>query len=173
MVTRGTVAAVMAFLTAGLAVAAESARVTITCVSVQAMRTGHGGDAPIVDAALRNLQEIAAVAIDPDMRRYDTYRLLSRGGGTVAFEEEATIRINERYTLFATPLSRDRQGRIQLSVRIEERPDPRNRRNDEEPEPRIALQATSMLVPGNHLKLEGLNLDEGKLIVVIEATPAR
>jgi hypothetical protein len=150
---------------------ASADRVTISCVAVQA--THEGREERLVDRAI---QEIEDVVVDKDSRRYDTYRFLWRGNATVAYEEEASLRISERYTLFVTPLSQDRQGRIRVAVRVEEQPDPRARRGrdaDEKPKPVVAVRATSMLVPGNHLKLDGLNLDEGKMIIALTVRPAR
>lgn len=150
---------------------AQGERVTVSCVAVQATREGR--EERFVDRAIRDLEKVVA---DKDTRRYDTYRFLWRGNATIAYEEEAVLRISERYTLFITPLSRDRQGRIRVAVKVEEQPERKERGEDEDgekPEPVVAVRATSMLVPGNHLKLDGLNLDEGKMIIVVEVRPAR
>lgn len=184
MVTSRPLAALVGMLVAGMAMAsvpgaererpapvtrtAQVDRVTVSCVAVKA--THEGREERFVDRTIQNIEDVVA---DKDTRRYDTYRFLWRGNATVAYEEEASLRISERYTLFVTALERDRQGRIRLAVRVEEQPERRRGRNDEPPEPVVALRATSMLVPGNHLKLDGLNLDDGKMIIVVEVRPAR
>jgi hypothetical protein len=148
---------------------AAAGKVTVSCVAVKA--THEGRDERYIDRDIRALEE---VVVEKDSRRYDTYRFLWRGNATMAYEEESSLRISERYTLYVTPLSQDRQGRIRVAVRVEEQPDPKARRsrNDEEaPKPVVAVRATSLLVPGNHLKLDGLNLDEGKMIIVLTVRP--
>ena len=153
---------------AGAERVASAGRVTVSCMAVRA--TKEGREERFVDRAVLEIQD---VVVDKDTRRYDTYRFLWRGNATIAYEEEASLRINERYTIFVTPLSEDRQGRIRVEVRVEEQPEPRSRRDGEaRPEPVIAVRATSMLVPGNHLKLDGLNLDEGKMIIALTVRPA-
>ncbi len=79
------------------------------------------------------------------------------------YEVESAIPINDRYTLFITPVSKDDSGRVRVHVRIAMKP-----RREGDPPINVLSKTTIALVPGEKVNLGGLRLsDGGDLIVVL------
>jgi hypothetical protein len=127
--------------------------VVVAMVAMRATREGRADK--YFDRGLESVRE--AVAELP----YDTYRHVVSTQATVPYEREVPFSINSRHTLFITPLSRDSAGRIRLKTRVQRIPQP-----GEKTDPLNALVATSMVVPGDRLKL-CLPLEDAALVIVL------
>jgi hypothetical protein len=93
---------------------------------------------------------------------YKTFRRIDGFERSAKYQSESAIRLNDRYTLFVRPMSKDDQDRVRMNVRIEMAP---RKRGDA---PIDVVSDTSVaLVPGKQVNLGGLKLDEGELIVVL------
>jgi hypothetical protein len=95
---------------------------------------------------------------------FDTYKKVKVSRQAAPCGEESRLAIDERYTLFVKPVSREADGRIRLEIRIEMAP--------KEPggKPVKALDTRMMLAPGEKVKFGGLKLAQGELVVVVSAT---
>ena len=95
---------------------------------------------------------------------YDTYRQIMRRQARAPFRQETKFTINEQYTLYVTPLTREPNGRVRIETRVEKRLD----EYDEDGRRKTvnALKTTSTVTPGDDLCLGGFPLDEGDLIIV-------
>lgn len=92
---------------------------------------------------------------------YDSFYRLSSANVPAPYGEEIKIHINERYTLYLTPIARTETGRIRMKARITMKAPDRAIK---------ALDTTLTMLPGSHLNLGGLRLKRGELIVVISVT---
>jgi len=135
--------------------AADEEHIAFEMVAIQA--TNEGRDTPVFGENLGDLKKTLSEL------PYDTYKHLVTTKVSVAYHEEARIKIDERYTLIVKPMGREQDGRITVETRIEAV------EADKKKPPVNALKATSMMVPGDHLKLHGLKLETGKLVLVLTA----
>ncbi len=120
--------------------------------------TVEGRNETHYDAGLREIQNAL------DGLRYDTYRQMAKQQARAPFGQEIEFAIDERYTLYVTPLGRQRNGRVRVETRVEKRLD----EYDEDGEQKTvnALKTTSSVTPGDNLCLGGFPLEEGDMIIV-------
>ncbi len=93
---------------------------------------------------------------------YDAFYKIQSAELPCPYGEEQKVYINERYTLYLTPVSVREDGRIRLRARITMQSRDKKREVN-------ALDTTLLIAPGTHLNLGGMRLEEGELIVVISA----
>lgn len=149
-------AALAATLIAAQVAAADSQRpVTIALWAVQASTEGR--EEPHFDRGLAEIREAVA-----DLS-FDTYRALKTGRERLAIGQERRIPLNQTYALRLNALSRERDGRIRLEVRVEMQPP--------EPGSRVVnvISTRIMLAPGKKITIGGARLEQGELVVVLEA----
>lgn len=149
------VLAIALALAAGNRDAAQAPPVGLRMVAVQATREGasppsYGAGLDEVRGALR------------EVTRFDTFKKLAASSRTCEMGSECRFEISGRYALLATALAREDSGRVRVKARIEER-----QATSEGERVRDALNTTSAVVPGDHLLLGGLALDQGELVVVL------
>jgi hypothetical protein len=103
---------------------------------------------------------------------YDTYRKVNVITEKVKMNEDAEFVIDPTYTLHVTPVEKDDQNRVKLDLRIDEKVE------EEDPathEKKVvvqkALAMTGFIVPGKTLRLGGLKLKEGRLVIVLTVEP--
>ena len=97
-----------------------------------------------------------------ELKDYNTFRKIEIASESGPFGKEMSLKIDDRYTLYVTPINRDKVGRIRLKTRIEEKVEGKPTDN-----PINALSAESCLVPNDKLLLGGPKLDTGKLVIVL------
>lgn len=131
----------------------------VDVVAVHAFSQGRGEK--VYDRELEGLKD-ALEDLD-----YDTYLLLSSKTLRVKMGEEATYEINSRYKLCVEPLSQERSGQTRLSVRVEMTPKRPPERAGQERKPVNVIKTTLLISPDKKLKLRGLKLDRGELVVVL------
>lgn len=109
--------------------------------------------------------------------KFDTYRNLRVLKTVAPYRQETKLAINDRYTLYLTPLSKDDNDRIRCKVRIsmkveEKVPNPAASAAAVRTVEKNAVDCTFLAVPGKLFKLTGslLKLDEGQLVVVLVLT---
>ena len=127
--------------------------VRVDVVAVHAFSENRG--ARVFDKDLLELKETLS-----DLQ-YDTFRRLSATTLRAAVNEEATYEINSRYKLCVKPLSRETSGQVRLNVRVE------MKTNAPGAKPVNAVATTFLISPDKKLKLRGLKLDNGELVVVL------
>jgi len=98
---------------------------------------------------------------------YDTYHHLSSKMLQAKMGEEAVYEINSRYKLCVEPLSRESSGQTRLNVRVEMTPKEAQGRAGWERKPVNVIKTTLLISPDKKLKLRGLKLDRGELVVVL------
>ncbi len=91
---------------------------------------------------------------------FDRFKRLASERTKTKVGEEATVKIDSRYTLFATPESRSDDGRVRMQVRLE------MARGDDKP-PAKAVDTTLLLAPGKMVNLGGFKMDQGELVIVM------
>ena len=133
----------------------EPARVAYT--AVQAAQENR--DEPYFDRALRDARDAI------EHLGYDTYRYITSGSIHANYGQEAELELTDRYTLYVTPLSKERDGRIRAEIRVTKERDERD--EDGNPIEVNALRTTSRLVPGDELCLGAFDLEEGDLVIVL------
>lgn len=132
---------------------AQTGPVQISMVAVQATSEGRS-------------QKYFSPGLKPEIRRsvsglnYDTFSKLQEGSIPVPFNEEAKFYINEKYTLYITPLTVTGDDRVRMKARI-------TVVSREKGKTVNALDTTLTMARNSRLNLGGLRLDDGELIVVI------
>lgn len=94
--------------------------------------------------------------------QFNTFKLLTAGRFAAPFGQETRTALHPRYSLVATPVSREEDGRIRIDLRVEMPPRAPGGK------PVVAVQTRVMMAPGTRVKLGGLRLEEGDLVVVLE-----
>lgn len=94
---------------------------------------------------------------------FNTYRSLVTARPSCPMGEETRLAITAHYTLAVKPVSRTDGGRLCLEVRVEMPPHPDSKRA----EPVAALSTVVNLSPNRQIKLGGLRLEEGELVLVL------
>ena len=104
-------------------------------------------------------------AVRPALEKlpYTTFRKVYTTRTKAPFEQETRCKITSKYTLILTPLSREKDGRIRADLRVEMLPAKRGGAPVKALATRLALQ------PGQKIKLQGLKLDKGELIILLSA----
>ncbi|HOZ49501.1 MAG TPA: hypothetical protein PLO37_24520 [Candidatus Hydrogenedentes bacterium] len=93
--------------------------------------------------------------------KFDNYKLVKASTVTAQFNQESRVPIDNTYTLYLQPLSRESGGRVKLNVRVT------MPGKTPQAEPVNALKTTVIAAPGNKFKLRGLELDDGELVLVL------
>ena len=150
MTAAGLVIVAVSLLAADEKVPAEP--VSVTMVAVQATREGHpqksfGPGLESVQRALGSLD-------------FDTFVRVQSADIPCAYGQEQAIIINQKYTLYITPVSQQEDGRVRLRARITALSRDGNQKLN-------ALDTTLQIKPGMQLNLGGLRLEKGELILVI------
>lgn len=134
------------------AAAEESA--TLDVFAIRA--TTEGANPKSFDGKLADVKD--SLASSP----HDTFRTITTAQVTATFGQESKTKLNDRYTLFVTPESKDASGRVKMTVRIDEAPKRAGGK------PRVALKFDVNAPPGAKIVPNGLPLDDdGALIVVL------
>lgn len=120
------------------------------------MQFGDGLDA--VREAIENF-------VEKKRLKLDTFARIAHSKVRAAPNAETKFEVNDRYTTFVKPLSRDEDGRIRMTVRIEEASE-----RDGKKTVRDALNTTSSVASNAPLLLGGLKLERGNLIGAIIAS---
>ena len=53
--------------------------------------------------------------------KYNTFKMVAAASHKCAAAQEAKLKVNDKYTLFVTPVSEDTEGRVRVAARIEEK----------------------------------------------------
>lgn len=133
----------------------EAARVAYTAVEA----SQENREEPYFDPALGDVRNAI------DHLGYDTYRYITSGSIHADYGQEAELELTGRYTLYVTPLSKERDGRVRAEIRVTKERDERD--EDGNPIEVNALRTTSRLMPGDELCLGAFDLDEGDLVIVL------
>lgn len=127
--------------------------VRVDVVAVHAFSENRG--ARVFDKDLLNFKDALA-----DLE-YDTFHQLSTTTLRAPLNQEATYQINSRYKLCVKPLSRESSGQVRLNVRVE------MKTNARDSKPVNAVSTTLLISPEKKLKVRGLKLDNGELVIVL------
>ena len=103
-------------------------------------------------------QPISEALADLPYKRYDTIRADRRAA---PYRQQTRVAINPRYTLCVSPISREPDGRIRTELCVEMAPRQKGER------PVKALETRVLMAPGKAVKLRGLRLEEGELVIVL------
>lgn len=129
--------------------------VSVRVVAVQALTTGRR--VKKFDPGLEEVRSVLARS------NHDTFKKVKTTTVTAPYGKESRVPIDAKYTLYVTPLSKESGGRIKVRVRVTVPPKDRRRGA----KPINALTTTIIAAPGRKIKLQGLPLDEGELILVL------
>jgi hypothetical protein len=124
-------------------------------ISVVAVHATTQGGAKQFDAGLESVR--AALA---DLE-FDRYRKLSAAVVSAPFNQESSVDLGSGYSLFVTPLARERNGQTRINVKVQMASKEAGGR------PVNAVATTIMIAPGKQFKLRGLKMDPGELVVVM------
>ncbi len=149
MTAAGLVIFAASFLAADENAAAQT--VNVAMVAVEGRREGKSTQSfgPGLDEVRKALTGLA----------FDTFTKVQSAEVPCHYGEEQRILVNERYTLYVTPVSKLDDGRVRIRARIT--------RLSRDGTTVDALDTTLQLVPGAHLNLGGLKLEQGELILVM------
>lgn len=126
---------------------------TPATVSMVAVRAADEAE-PYFDPALNAVRSALADVKSNALRKV-------RASDTSApYAEETKFPIDERYTLYITPVSRGDDGRVRAKARITVVP----RRGGS---PVNAVDTTLSIVPGDYVKIRGLKIESGELVVLL------
>lgn len=134
--------------------AGDAGPVRVDVVAVHAFSQQRGEK--VYDKELNEFKDALA-----DLDEYDTFHLLSLTTIECVPGEEAQYTINTRYKLCVKPLARAESGQVRLSLRVEMSP------KGPDAKPVNAISTTLLISPEKRLKLRGLKLDRGELVLVL------
>jgi hypothetical protein len=123
---------------------------------VQALKTGSAekqfdGGAQAVRKAVEDLP-------------YDTFRTVYSGTAAVAPGAESRITLNDTYALLLQCRSRDGKDTAHLDITVEIPP------GSPGGPPRKAVQSCMVVCAGKRVRIGGLKMTEGEMVVVLEMT---
>jgi hypothetical protein len=144
----------LALILLGQLAVAEDATTTVT-LSVTAVRATTEGNRP-----KHFDQSVAPCRKSLVNLRYDTFRKLKVVTEAATFGKKTRIPLNDQYTLYLTPLERQKDGRVRVKATISMKKGPDDKVVN-------ALETTLALPPGNPLNLGGMKLDKGDLVIVL------
>lgn len=129
--------------------------VKIAVVAVLASNTEHAGRQ--YEPGLEKVQ--GALADLP----FNTFRPLQTATVSAPFNEETTVSLTERHRLYLRPMSKEpnRQVRLNMRLHLTRKPD------GDKPPAVTAVNTTIITGPGRQMKLRGVKLDGGELVVVV------
>lgn len=150
MTAAGLVIFAASFLAADEKAAAQT--VNVAMVAVEARREGKSTQSfgPGLEGVRKALTGLA----------FDTFSRVQSAELPCRYGEEQRIIINQKYTLYITPVSQMDDGRVRLRARI-------TQVSRDGSQTVNALDTTLQIKPGTHLNLGGLKLDQGELILVM------
>ena len=126
-------------------------------VSIWAVQaTDESREEPHFDRGLEDIRSTVSSL------RYDTYRNIKFTRERMAIDSETRLRINDRYTLYITPLAYENNGQVRLQLRMEMQP------RDRDKDPVVVLQSRQLLAPNRKMIIGGPRLEEGDLVIVLE-----
>ena len=128
-----------------------STPVTVSMIALQATDETQ----PYFDPQLNTVRHALA-----DVKR-NTFRKIASRQMAAPYEKDTKLAINSRYTLYITPLSKEADGRVRARARITLAP------RDGQGKSINAVDTTLVIVPGDYVKIRGLKLDEGELVVLL------
>ncbi len=153
----GVISIVLVVLAAGSAFAQDNTPpVPLAVWAVQA--TDENREEPKVDPALSPVRD--ALRGLP----FDTFQNLMHTRRDCPVGTKTEVRIDKRYTLVLKPLEHKEDGRVRLDVCVLMQPPPKD---GKKPEPIAALSTVLVLSPEQEVKLGGLKLDEGELVLIL------
>lgn len=136
--------------------------VTVTAIRATLVERATDDKQPQKDYG-PGLEQVRPALRDLD---FNTFRLVKNAQSSVKPGEETKFAINDRYSLYLTPIGRDTEDRIRVSVQIKEKVK-KKVDGKEKVVLRQALSTTCAVVAGKPLRLGGLKLDEGQLVVIV------
>lgn len=137
--------------------------VTIEVFVVNAVQETRAGDAEL-QAEKRLDPGLEPIAKAFEELPFNRFKKVKTGKASVKAGEESSFALTAAYTLRATPTAKDREDRIRLSVRLDEKV-----KKEDKEVTRCAVETTSALAPGKPLLLRGLKSEEGELIILLLA----
>ena len=93
---------------------------------------------------------------------FDTYRKVKTAKQAAPLGKQSRTPLDGKYTLCVTPVSKEPDGRGRLELRIEIAP------KEKDDKPVNALTTRVLMKPGEMMKLRGLKMDPGEMIIVIQ-----
>jgi len=105
-----------------------------------------------------SLDKVRPALADLEFDRYEEIRSVKM---TAPFNEETIFDLTSGYSLYVKPLSLERNGQVRMNLRV------KMASKDPGCEPVDAIRTTIAIVPGKQVRLRGLTLDRGELVVVI------
>jgi hypothetical protein len=116
--------------------------------------TNENRPEPVFDPALAPVRHAVS-----DLA-FDTFTKIRADVVSAPFGEETAFPINDKYSLYVKPLNRqDIQTRMEVRVELAPR-SPQER-------PRTAVTTTVVMAPSRQVKLRGLKMDKGELVIVL------
>ncbi len=92
---------------------------------------------------------------------FDTYRTLETRRLHIPYGNESQTYLTDNYKLIVRPISKEEDGRIRLNLCVEIPPkDPRRT-------PVKAIDTRLLLAPNQKIKVGGLQLEQGELVIVL------
>ena len=92
---------------------------------------------------------------------FDTYKKIRRETLRAPFNRDTTLELTPKYTLAITPISKESKNQIRVKVCVQMPPRAPGAR------PVNALDTTLLISPGKQVKLRGLKLDPGELVIIL------
>jgi len=93
---------------------------------------------------------------------HSRFHHVTHGSMVAAFGERTDARLHERYLLFVEPQSWESEGRARIRICLE-------MRSERDPEKLVkAVDSRVVIAPDNPIRLGGLKLDGGDLVVLIK-----
>lgn len=133
--------------------AQSATEVSVSIVAVQARN--EGGASKTFGPGLEDVKT-AIEGLD-----FDSFTKVKGVTVSAKSEDETRVAINDTYTLFLKYVSRAKDGRVKVEARIELTPKKTGAI------PVTALRTELTMVPGKHVNLGGLRLEEGELVLVL------
>lgn len=133
--------------------------VQVEWFAVQATHEGREDGALDFGQGLEAVRDAIETFVEKKRLDLDTFARLAHEKVKAPPNVESKLGINDRYTAYIKPLTRDDQGRIRVTVRIEETSE-----RDGKKTVRDALNTKSSVAVNSPLLLGGLKLDRGNLI---------
>jgi hypothetical protein len=152
----GTLCALVAALSTTAPNDVSTQPVQFSVWAVQALKTGSAEKH--FDSAAQSVRKTIA-----DLP-YDTFRGLFTGSASVAPGAETRLKLNETYTLLIQCRTRDGKDGAHVDLTVELTP------TQATEAPRKAVQTCIIVSAGKKVRIGGLKMKEGEMVVVLEMT---
>lgn len=93
--------------------------------------------------------------------KLNSFRELQSARADLPYGSETALEISKRYTLYVLPQSKSDDGRVRAKVRITLAPRAGGAK------PVDAVNTTVLMAPGKYVKIRGLKLEGGELVVLL------